>query len=891
MPFIRALASTFVVVLLFLATAGSTSAFAAPGNDDLAATVALGSDREADASGDNTGATKEFGEPNHAGSPGGHSVWFSWTASKSMGVRISTCANSFDTLLGVYTGSTYPLTEVASNDDEGENCEHFSEVRFNATDGTTYRIAVDSKDDLTGGFSLKVRQNPLNDDFDRAEVLSNLENPLPWWHEGNQSATKEAGEPNHAGNAGGHSVWFQWTAPSSGKFSFDTGAYYNGTCNSAFDTLLGVYTGGSYPLTEVGSDDDGSPCGHGASRVVVEATAGTVYDIVIDGKNGATGSLELQIRPQPLNDALASARGLLGVPHVFTYGHNQMATKESGEANHGGNAGGHSVWFSWTAPNSGHTVVSTCETSFDTVLGVYTGSALPLTQVVSDDDGADCGGGASRVEFEAVAGTAYKIAIDGKNGGEGTYNLDVRTSPGNDMLAATSVFSFPQVGDATGAFFSNELATKEAGEPDHAGLPGGHSIWVRWTPSVSARVRFATNQGELGCREDGIDTLLAVYTGNSYPLTEVASNDDGGQCGGGSSQVEFDAVAGTTYRIGVDGKNGAEGEFELAAWKQPANDALLAAKDLLLGGSATNVLATKEAGEPSHAGNAGGHSLWYFLALDQPKKVEINTCFSSLDTLLAVYSGTAFPLTPIASSDDACGQQNRILLAARAGKPYKVAVDGKDGAAGKIALNPTLSHEALETFLDSGPEGPTKEAQPHFSFHSNFADTDFLCRFDSGGFAACASGYAPSTPLAPGPHSFEVKASIPGLEDDASPASRSFVVAAPPEEVPPPKGNGSGSSGPGGPLDVSAPDSFFTRKPKGLLLTKSKARAARFAFGSNEAGSTFFCKLDHGDYEPCSSPLKVVVEPGSHKFRVLAVDAAGNQDPSPAQDSFKVRRR
>src|SRR5439155_2897475 len=29
------------------------------------------------------------------------------------------------------------------------------------------------------------------------------------------SATKEPGEPNHAGNSGGHSVWYAWTAPSS----------------------------------------------------------------------------------------------------------------------------------------------------------------------------------------------------------------------------------------------------------------------------------------------------------------------------------------------------------------------------------------------------------------------------------------------------------------------------------------------------------------------------------------------------------------------------------------------------------------------------------------------------------------------------------------------------
>ena len=32
----------------------------------------------------------------------------------------------------------------------------------------------------------------------------------------NSNATKQVGEPNHAGNAGGKSVWWRWTAPAAG---------------------------------------------------------------------------------------------------------------------------------------------------------------------------------------------------------------------------------------------------------------------------------------------------------------------------------------------------------------------------------------------------------------------------------------------------------------------------------------------------------------------------------------------------------------------------------------------------------------------------------------------------------------------------------------------------
>jgi len=47
------------------------------------------------------------------------------------------------------------------------------------------------------------------------------------------NATKEPGEPAHAGNDGGASIWYSWTAPSTGNVTITTEG-------SSFDTLLGV---------------------------------------------------------------------------------------------------------------------------------------------------------------------------------------------------------------------------------------------------------------------------------------------------------------------------------------------------------------------------------------------------------------------------------------------------------------------------------------------------------------------------------------------------------------------------------------------------------------------------------------------------------------------------
>jgi PKD repeat protein len=60
-----------------------------------------------------------------------------------------------------------------------------------------------------------------------------------------------------------------------------------------------------------------------------------------------------------------------------------------------------------------------------------------------------------------------------------------------------------------------------------------------------------------------------------------------------------------------------------------------------------------------------------------------------------------------------------------------------------------------------------------------------------------------------------------------------------------------------------------------------------FVFASDEPG-TFECRLDAGDWAPCTSPHAVSVPDGTHTFAVRAVDAAGNRDETPATRSFRV---
>jgi hypothetical protein len=98
-------------------------------------------------------------------------------------------------------------------------------------------------------------------------------------------------------------------------------------------------------------------------------------------------------------------------------------------------------------------------------------------------------------------------------------------------------------------------ASSQPGEPLHAGKPGGHSKWITWRAPANGIVTFNT-AGSL------FDTVLAVYTGSSLTnLQEVAANDDAG--GGLTSEVMFNAVAGTDYHIAVDGFGGLIGACTL----------------------------------------------------------------------------------------------------------------------------------------------------------------------------------------------------------------------------------------------------------------------------------------------------------------------------------------
>jgi hypothetical protein len=107
-------------------------------------------------------------------------------------------------------------------------------------------------------------QSPPNDYFTNRISLSGSVVVT----QSNLGATNEIGEPLHAGQIGGRSLWWSWTASRNTSVTIST-------LGSDFDTLLGVYTGQTLAsLVEVASNDDASFT-EVTSRVTFNAAAGT----------------------------------------------------------------------------------------------------------------------------------------------------------------------------------------------------------------------------------------------------------------------------------------------------------------------------------------------------------------------------------------------------------------------------------------------------------------------------------------------------------------------------------------------------------------------------------------------------------------------------------------
>jgi hypothetical protein len=568
-----------------------------PANDAFASAQAI-SGGSGFVTGSSANATKESGEPYHAGNAGGASVWYNWTAPSTSPVTFDTALTSFDTLLAVYTGSAVnALTLVASNDNISTNNSR-SRLTFTPVAGTVYHIAVDGANGANGNLTLRWAQatTPLPD----LSIVGSAVNPYISTETFSPSSCAVMEGLIQAGtrrlirfdteteNSGTTSLYFGdpstnslfvW-APCHAHFHFQNYMSYRLRNSSGALVAVGLKVG--FCILDVFRWDPNSASSalYTCNNQGIQRGWGDLYDHTLDGQwIDTTGlpdgnyTMELEANPlgiiqeanygnnlttvpisignptaPPLNDNFASAQTLLG-GFASTVGFTPNATKQAGEPNHAGNAGGHSVWYQWTAVSTKSVTIDTLSSSFNTLLAVYTGSSLSGLTVVASNDDIGPGVLQSRVTFPATAGTVYNIAVDGYNGASGNLVLTLNQTIQNDNFANAEF-----IGGVSGLVHgSTSGATKEAGEPNHAGNAGGHSIWYAWTAPVDGIATFDT----IG---SSFNTLLAAYTGGSLAtLVPVASNDDI-SASNTLSRITFSAIGLSRYYLAIDGYNGDSGD-------------------------------------------------------------------------------------------------------------------------------------------------------------------------------------------------------------------------------------------------------------------------------------------------------------------------------------------
>jgi hypothetical protein len=183
-----------------------------------------------------------------------------------------------------------------------------------------------------------------------------------------------------------------------------------------------------------------------------------------------------------------------------------------------------------------------------------------------------------------------------------------------------------------------------------------------------------------------------------------------------------------------------------------------------------------------------------------------------------------------------------------------------------------------QTSIESHPPDPSAAPDASFTYASNEAGSSFECSLDGAAFSACPAGGITYLGLAPGPHSFQVRAIDAGANVDPTPAGFSFqVVLAPVQILPAP-------APPISPATPRSPQTLLSGKPG----AKTQDRTPTFRFRSDAAGARFQCAVDRGPFKGCRSPFTTKpLKPGPHKFSVRSV-AAGTTDATPATFRFKV---
>jgi C1A family cysteine protease len=205
------------------------------------------------------------------------------------------------------------------------------------------------------------------------------------------------------------------------------------------------------------------------------------------------------------------------------------------------------VWYRFSTVNKGTLTLTTANSTYDTVMGVFTGSRGALTRVKWNDN-ANSDVKTSRISFAAAANTTYYINVASKKGpGKNlTFSLTFTPPkpPNNAVTYAvkipytTSGANYAEIRD----IWSATTVSTDPKFPLSTGATAGYrTVWYTIRPTASGTLKVNTTGSNF-------DTLLGVFRGS----TRLSWDDNSG--GNNTSSLQIRLAGQVTYRIMVSSK-------------------------------------------------------------------------------------------------------------------------------------------------------------------------------------------------------------------------------------------------------------------------------------------------------------------------------------------------
>ncbi|MCP4438711.1 MAG: T9SS type B sorting domain-containing protein [Aureispira sp.] len=419
-----------------------------------------------------------------------------------------------------------------------------------------------------------------------------------------------AGEPNPWGNDQG--VWFQFTTPANPAAIIRIDAVSDPqNLGDGLDLQLAIYESSNGTctgsLTEIKKEHDGIGVLWDEEMPVECLQPNTTYFVLVDGEGnflssaGQEGFFGIEIFDdgvQQAGDMICDAQHLGAVPANGSVGtpnlsQSNVCATNTNDPIPGNWASDKTVWFSFTAPPSGHVIID-AESDQIWPIGV---DAVDLQLALYETDNNLCTGNVSYIDSDyspfgfdedldvkcLEPGQIYWILVDGSGiNVDGIFDITVTDGvippAPHDEICNAIPLGQPAPNGTVGLNNQNNYCADNIFEPIPNNWGNDMGVWYTFVAPPSGKVEVRLDDHGF-FTADQIDLQVAVYdsdnmtcTGN---LTELKSEHDGiGLLFDEDMEVEC-LIPGRTYFILVDGEGSIlnpdlqEGIFDIEVYGDP----------------------------------------------------------------------------------------------------------------------------------------------------------------------------------------------------------------------------------------------------------------------------------------------------------------------------------